>query len=505
LSAVKPDFLLTKKNAPSVCEICVRLDGLPLAIELAAARSRLLSPEDMCARLESRLVTLTGGARDLSVRLQTLRAAIDWSYDLLDKDEQRLFNRLSVFQGGRTIEVVESVCNSDLSFAILNGLESLLNKNLLVSKEGRTGETRFYMLETIHEYARDRLTQSGEADDFKKRHALYFVTLAERAEAELHGVRQEYWYARLTDELDNIRTALNWALDGVNVELGVRLVAALRDFWYFKGYLSEGSIWIERALETEGKVSPAIRSKTLNTASRLAYARGDHTDGERLARQALSLAREIDDKDNCAWAHIWLPSHLMASSDTIKEAMVFAEEGLRLFREMAHKSGITFGVNMLGEIARMDGDYARASRLYEECLALSKEMGNRRHEAISLANLSYVAYHQGNYDRAIDYSKKAVALLNSLQMGYASAIVLAMFAGPISAKGDPKLAVRLLAASEEQLETMGASTQPADKFEVDQFKEVIREQLGETEFNKAWSEGQAMSFEKAIAEAMEGT
>jgi non-specific serine/threonine protein kinase len=334
---------------------------------------------------------------------------------------------------------------------------------------------------------------------------LYFVALAERAETELHGARQEYWYARLADELDNIRTTLNWALDGMNVELGVRLVAALRDFWYFKGYLSEGSIWIERALETEGKISPAIRSKTLNTASRLAYARGDHTDGEHLARQALSLARDIDDKDNCAWAHIWLPSHLMASSDKIKEAMVYAEEGLRLFRELDHKSGITFGVNMLGEIARLDGDYARASRLYEECRALSIEMGNRRHEAISLANLSYVAYHQGNYDRASDYSKKAVALLNSLQMGYAGAIVLAMFAGPISAKGDPKLAARLLAASETQLETMGASTQPADKFEVDQFKEVIRDQLGEVEFKKAWAEGRAMSLEEAVDEAMGAT
>ena len=183
--AVEQIFKLTQANATSVCEICVRLDGLPLAIELAAARAKLLSPEDMCVRLESRLKTLTAGARDLPTRSQTLRAAIDWSYELLDAAEQRLFDRLSVFQGGRTIEAVESVCASDLSLIILDGLESLLNKNLLFAKEGATAELRFYMLETIHKYAREKLAQSGEAEDLKRRHAIYFVELAERAESGL--------------------------------------------------------------------------------------------------------------------------------------------------------------------------------------------------------------------------------------------------------------------------------------------------------------------------------
>ena len=501
--AVKPDFMLTEEKAPSVSEICVRLDGLPLAIELAAARSKLLSPESICARLESRLMTLTGGARDLPARLQTLRAAIDWSYDLLDVDEQRLFDRLSVFQGGRTIEAVETVCDSDLSFAILDGLESLFNKNLLYSEEGKTGETRFYMLETIHEYGCEKLAQSGETDDMKTRHAMYFVALAERAEAEFHGVRQEYWYARLMDELDNIRTALNWALDDVKVELGARLVSALRDFWYYKGFLSESARWIERALETEGEISPAIRAKTLNASSRLAFARGDHAGGERLARQALSLARDISDKENCAWALIFLSNHLMASYDQIKEAMTFAEEGLRLFRELDHKSGIVNGLISLGELARLDGDYPRAGRLYEECLTLSYEMDNRHREALSLVNLSYVAYHQSNFNEAIDYCKKALTLFGSLQMEHSNAIVLAIIAGPIGAKGDPKLAACLLAASETHYEAMGASVQPADKLEVDRIKNAVREQLGETEFNKAWTEGRAMTMEQAVAYALE--
>jgi predicted ATPase/class 3 adenylate cyclase len=501
--AVKPDFLLTENNAPHVSEICARLDGLPLAIELAAARSKLLSPESMCTRLESRLKTLTGGARDLPARLQTLQAAIDWSYNLLDTDEQRLFDRLSVFQGGRSIDAVEKVCNSDLSFAVLDGLESLLNKNLLFTKEGKTGETRFYMLETIQEYARERLAQSEEADDFKTRHAIYFVALAECAEAELHGARQEYWYARLMDELDNIRTAFKWTLDEVDVELGARLVAALRDFLYFTGLLlSESSAWIDRVLETEGRISPAVRARTLNTYSRVTYARGDFADGAHLARQALSLACDINDIETCAWAYLFISIHSTASYDRIKELFTLTEEGLGLFRELNHKAGIAFGLNTVGELARLDGDYFRAGRAYEECQAVSKETGNRRHEAISIANLSYVAYHEGNYNHAIDCGKKALALSNSLQMEHMSAWFLAAIAGAIGAKGKPRLAARLLAASERQLEIIGASTQPADKFEIDQFKEAIREQLGETEFNKAWAEGQAMSFEKAVAYAL---
>jgi predicted ATPase/class 3 adenylate cyclase len=496
--AVKPDFSLTEENALSVSEICVRLDGLPLAIELAAARSKLLSPEGMLARLENRLLTLTSGARDLPARMQTLRAAIDWSYRLLDSDEQRLFDRLSVFQGGRTIETVEEICASDLSFTILDGLESLLNKNLLYSKEGKTGEKRFYMLETIHEYAHERLAQSGETDDIRKRHATYFVALAERAEVEFHGVKQEYWYARLSDELDNVRTVFNWALDVVDPEFGARLVAALREFWYWKGFLSESSAWVERAVETEGRISPAVLAKTLNTASRLAYARGDHVDGERLARQALSLAHDINDKENCAWGHLFLGSHLMFFDDQIKEASTQAEESLRLFRELDHKYGTANGLNMLGELARLDGDYHRASRLYKECLTLAREMGDIQLEAKILGNLSYVAFHQGNFDRAMNYCSKALNLISHLQLEYANAIALAMIAGPIGAKGEPELAARLLAASETQLEAMGATVQPADRLEVDQFKEAIRQQLDETEFNRAWEEGQAMSFEDAV-------
>ncbi|HCB49416.1 MAG TPA: hypothetical protein DEP47_07815 [Chloroflexi bacterium] len=302
--------------------------------------------------------------------------------------------------------------------------------------------------------------------------------------------------------MDNIRTVLNWALDDRDVELGARLVAALREFWYWNGFLSESVTWLDTALDSEGKLSPAIRAKTLNTSSRLAFARGDYADGEHLVRQALSLAHSIDDKEYYAWSLLILGSHLMGSYDKIKQAMAYTEEGLGLFRKQDHKLGISFGLNLLGELARLDGDYRSAGQHYEECLDLSINMGDRQREAISIGNLSYIAYHLGQFDKAIDYCKKALALEGALQMEYQCAITLAQLAGPIGAHGDPKLAACLLAASETQIEAMGASVQPADKLEVDQFKNAVREQLGETEFNKAWAEGRAMTMEQALAIAV---
>lgn len=497
--AVRPDFALTERNARSISEICVRLDGLPLAIELAAARSKLLTPESMRDHLANRLLTLTGGARDLPARLQTLRAAIDWSYELLDDDEQWLFDCLSVFQGGRTIDAVSAICRLDISFDTLEGIESLLNKNLLFSKDGRTGEMRLYMLETIHEYSHERLAERGEADDLRRSHAQYFMALAEQAEAEFHGDRQQYWYARLTDELDNMRVALNWSLGGADVELGARILSALRDFWYYKGLLSESAAWLDRVLSAEEALTPAVQAKTLNTTSLITYASGDFASGARFARQALSLARDLNDTETCAWAHLFISSSLMESDGQVKEVLEHAEEGLRLFRKLDHKGGIVLGLNTLGELARLDGDYARAGRFYEECLSLATELGNKERQAVSLANLTYVAYHQGDIERAVECGKEALSLMNSLQAEHAVAVVMAIAAGPIGAEGRPSLAARLLAASEKQMAAIGASFKPQDSVEFAQYKAAIREQIGDREFDEVWTEGYELTMEEALA------
>jgi predicted ATPase len=300
--AVKPGFAITAANVAAVAEICVRLDGLPLAIELAAARSKLLSPEMMRMRLESCLGTLVSGPRDLPTRLRTLRGTLDWSYELLDEGEKSLLARLTVFQGGRTLEAAEMVCGPGLPIAVLDGLESLLNKSLLRQREDSEGQPRFYMLETIREYAREKLEESGEADELRSRHAEYFVRLAERAEPQLRGADQGYWCARLRSEQDNLRNALAWALAGAGPEWGLRLVGALRDFWYYEGHIVEGLQWTKRALEEADDMPAALRAKALNTAGWLAFARGSYEWGKVWTGQALSLYRELGDKVNTAWA-----------------------------------------------------------------------------------------------------------------------------------------------------------------------------------------------------------
>ena len=262
--AVRPDFSLTEDNAPAVAEICVRLDGLPLAIELAAARSTVLSPEMMRRRLESRLGVLVAGPRDLPARQRTLRGAIDWSYDLLDPPEKTLLARLAIFQGGRSVEAVEAVCGHGLTVDVLAGLESLLNKNLLRRLSGARDEPRFVMLEMIHEYAWERLEASGEAGDLRRRHSEYFLALAERAAPELHGARQQHWFVRLRAEQDNLRAALAWSLGAGEAELGLRLVGALRDFWFFDGHSAEGLRWTEHTLEN-AQDAPSLRGLPRST------------------------------------------------------------------------------------------------------------------------------------------------------------------------------------------------------------------------------------------------
>ena len=263
--AVKPDFKVTNESAPAVAEICVRLDGLPLAIELAAARITMLPPRAMLQRLSSRLKLLTGGARDLPERQRTLRATIEWSYALLDEGEQVLFGRLAVFSGGRTLEAIEAICDAegDLPVDAFEGVSSLLDKSLLRQEEGPNGEPRFVMLETVHEFAREKLRQSAEAEEIKRVHAEYFLTLAEEAYPELRGPDQLEWLERLEAEHDNMRAALSWALERKEAEVALRLGGALWWFWSVRGYHSEGRRWLEAALAIEGRGSPEVRAMAL--------------------------------------------------------------------------------------------------------------------------------------------------------------------------------------------------------------------------------------------------
>ncbi len=502
--AVKPGFEITSENAPIIAEICVRLDGLPLAIELAAARSKLLSPELIRSRLESRLATLTIGLRDVPTRLQTLRGTLDWSYDLLDDSERTLFGRLSVFQGGRTIESLEAVCAPGLSIEVLDGLESLLNKSLLFQKEGPVGEPRFYMLETIHEYADEKLDESGEIEDIRRRHADYFARLAAQAEPELFGARQGYWTEQLRCEHDNLRAALAWSLEGADVTLGSQIICALREFWYGEGFIAEGLRWTERALTRADDIPTGIRATVLNAAGHLAFAQGDYAAGKGDHHQALALSQESGDVVGRAWALIFLASNMGAFPDEVEAGIRLCQDGLTLFRELGDMPGITRALNTLGELARLVGDYERAKDAYEECRALSLQMGDKQRAAIVMGNLSYVAMHQGDYLRAEALLREGLTLMVELNYKYYFGLSIAMLAGPVGANGQPERAARLLGASEGILLSLDASLQPADQIEIDCYLADIRAQLDEKTYSDACSQGRAMSIEDAVAYALDG-
>jgi predicted ATPase len=502
--AVKPEFTLTEHNASAIAEICVHLDGLPLAIELAAARSKLLSAEMIQSRLESRLDTLTGGARDLPSRLQTLRGTIDWSYDLLDKGEKVLLARLSVFQGGRTIEAAEAICAPGLSIHVIDGLESLLNKSLLYRKQILGGEPRFLMLETIHEYAREKLVESGEAIELQRKHAAYFAGLAERAETELSGAKQGYWLERLRLEHDNLRTALAFALGRDENELGLRIVGALRDFWNYDGHVVEGMGWIEHALESAGDAPVALRAKALNAAGWLSFVQGDYERGKLFNSEALALYQELGDETNRAWALLFLGVHCAGSQSEITEGMALIEQALALSRDQDDEAGIIRALNRLGELARLDGDYDRAGKLYEECLFRCRQSGDRLLEAYQLANLGLVAHQRGNYEQAEMMIKQGLILINSLHTKYPIPVYMAILSGPVAAQGDPQRAAQLLGASDSLFKTMGGlGLQPTDQAEIDRFEIAVQEQLGDEAFKSAWEQGHAMSLEQAITCALD--
>jgi tetratricopeptide (TPR) repeat protein len=337
----------------------------------------------------------------------------------------------------------------------------------------------------------------------QRRHADYFVALAERAAPELHGARQDYWSARLRVEHDNLRTALAWSLGGADAELGLRLVGALRDFWYYFGHIAEGGRWAERALESAGDAPPTLRAKALNAAGLLAFAHGDYERGAFLHRGALALSREAGDRASSAWAMVFLGAHLTADPDRYGEGIALCEEGLVLFRELDHKPGVARALNTLGELARLDGDYERAQEVYEESLTIAREIGDRQREAVMLGCLGYVAQHQGDYGRAEALIIGALAQLRELHLVYGIAPALLSMVGPVGAKGQAERAARLLGAGEMLFEAMGVQPQPADQLEIDRYVTAVREQLDEVTFWAARAAGRAMSLEEAVAYALD--
>jgi predicted ATPase len=500
--SVKPSFTLTNENAHTISEICQRLDGLPLAIELAAARVKLLSPESILRRLENRLKLLTGGARDLPARQQTVRGTISWSYYLLNKEEQSLLNRLAVFTGGFTLEAAEAMCGveSDVEMEVLDGVGSLVDKSLLVQKDQPDGNSRFRMLEIVKEYSLERLEESGEAEAVRERHARFFLVLAEAAEPELLGARQAEWLIRLEEEHDNLRSALRWSIEHAP-ETALRLAGAIWRLWDRHGHLTEGSRWLGAVLEKTSQTATPARVKALLGAGQMAWQLGDLEAARAFVEESLRVGRETGDKLLIARACNGLGAVAMMQSDLAAARSLF-EECLVVSREAGDKRMTAVALSNLGNVADEQGDYAAARPLCEEALALARQAGNKYMLTTNLHNLGSIAFHERDFMNSQRYHVECLTLAQELGDKRMITLSLNGFAALAAKSGAWEKSARLSGAAEVVRESIGYEPTPGSRNFRDQLLKEARAALGEQAFSQAIAEGRTLRVEEAVALAV---
>lgn len=532
-------FTLTEANAPAIAEICVRLDGLPLAIELAAARSKVLTPSALLARLNTSLALLTSVDRNRPAQQQTLRATIDWSYNLLEAAEQRLFAQLSVFLNGWTLDAVEAMTNGP---AVMEGLLSLVDKSMVRRVTTAEGDARFRMLLTLREYAQERLAASGERAQWCERHARYYLALADRAHREFRGPRQTDSLRQLDNEHDNLRVALAWAVESGNVELALRLAGALAHFWEVRGHIAEGQHWLKQILALPDQPTSAIRADGLLAAGQMAFRQGDPSTAETCFRESLALWRTIGDELGTARALNALGKSLVEPG-RIAEAQQLLEESLRLFRQLGDLAGESDVLNNLGTRAYYRGDYAKARDFDEQSLALRRRSGDLRSVANSLNNLGVVDLALGDYAAAHARHSENLAIRRSLglrpgiaqslhnlgtviglmgdhtsasqhyqealaihwELGIKGGLVegLEGLAWMASKQGQPERAARLFGAADALRAASKFSRDPMYQAEHDQAIAATQTQLTGPVFMAAYQAGQSLPLSQAVALALE--
>src|SRR5260221_2230872 len=448
--AILPTFYLTQTNARAVAEICVRLDGLPLAIELAAARIKLLPPPALLARLGQRLAVLTSGGRDAPARQQTLRRTIEWSYQLLDADEQRLFRRLSVFVGGCTLQAIEAICaaldTQPPAVSVLDGAASLIDKSLLRQTEQEAAEPRFVMLETIREYGREALEASGEAEATHRAHAAYYLALAEAAELAWNSPQQAVWFVRLEQAHDNLRAAMNWLLERGEAERAFRLGTALWWFWYAQEHRTEGWNELSRALERSEEVAVPLRARALWAAGSLAGSLGHVERGEVLCQESLVLFREIGDTQGLGDATFHLAHVAFARWDLAAARSLF-EESLVSLRQTGDKTRVAWALNALALVVLYQGEYARVHPLAEQAGKTFKEVGDTSGVAMALMTLARVVFWQGDLARAQTLAEEVLARASETGITSAEALALALQGEITLAQGETTTARLLIEQS----------------------------------------------------------
>ena len=543
-AAVWPDFAVTSDNAEAVQEICSRLDGLPLAIELAAARTKILSPSAIMDRLHSRMQLLTGGALDLPERQQTLRKTIDWSHDLLNAEEQKLFRRFSVLVGGCTLEAAEAVCNTqqDLGVDLFEGLSSLVDKNLIQRMDRALAEPRFAMLETIREYAFECLVDSDEQPATRRAHAAYCLVLAEEGNPELSAADRAGWLAQCDAEIDNFRFALDWLFETQDVDWGLRLCVALFRFWDMREHLTEGRTRLETILRIAGAERSRERARVSLFLGALASAQGDYPAAESFLQQSLSLYEELADQSGIAaslnalavsardrgdyaaaqtnlerslacWrlqsdrSAIARCLHNLANVAKIRGDYACAQRALReateIFAELGDRNGAAWSINQQGDIARAQGDMVSARELYERALLAFREAGDQWGSARSLTDLASIECERGAYLAAQAAYREALEIFAGLGHRRGAARALEGSACLALAQGQSTRALKLAAAATRLRQMIGAPLPPAEQLRLDQTLLSAWETLSEPEGKGVWAEGFAMSLEKAIQYSLE--
>ena len=423
---VAPHFAVDKDNAPFIAQICFRLDGIPLAIELAAARVKMLSVEQISKRLDDRFRLLTGGARTALPRQQTLRSLIDWSYDLLAENERLLLHRLSVFAGGWILEAAEQICSGDAieNYEVLDLLTQLVNKSLVVviTEGSQSGETRYRMLETIRQYARERLLEAHGGEQTRDQHLFFFMALAEKAESELFTSRSMFWINHLRREQDNIRAALAWSLEK-NVELGLRLASAQIRYWIDSGSVKDGSDWLSQLLDQpDASISMPTRAKALNARGILSIYTGKKTEGMRLAEEGLSLYRQLGDRKGEAFSLYGLAVLYTLASDHRKGRRLI-NESLQIYRELGDKAGIAETLTFQGGLGTHK-DYPRARSSLEEGLALYRELGAQDRIAWCLSLLGRLEMWNADFVLARKTLEEALAIQRQLEVNDISETII---------------------------------------------------------------------------------
>jgi predicted ATPase/class 3 adenylate cyclase len=506
-TAVKPDFVVTNDNAPAVAEICARLDGLPLAIELAAARVKILTPPAMLTRLEHRLQFLARGSRDVPTRQQTLRDAIAWSYDLLDGDERTLFARLSVFVGGFSLEAAEAVCNppGELGLDTLDGVASLTNKSLLRQMDAGPGETRFFMLETIREYAEERRAEEPDADEVSRRHARFFLDLAERAEPELTGPDQIRWLNGLETEHDNLRAAITWAAEHGELDLALRMGGSLWRFWQFRGHLREAGERLEELLARPGG-DPEARARALAGAGGVAYWMGDFVAARQRYEECLDIRLEMGEKPGIAEAKYDLSFAHGIAPEPIRDldrAMELLEEALALFEELGDREGVAKSTWGLASLAYEIESWERVAELGTTSVRMFRQLDNRFGLAWALHLQGLALAVLGRPEEAGPALHEALGMFLEADDRSALSLLLGDLAIWAGSRGEVERGIRLSGAAAAVEEEVGTGLLHSSAAMPRRMQE-LRGLLPPAESDRIYAEGRAMTMEQALAYAKEG-